>query len=338
MIVRQIGPWWRKLFWVQGSALARTWRRMLVTTLLAFAVTIGEIWAHLQQYSLTSAPFVLLGVAISIVLGFRNSAAYDRWWEGRKLWGRMVNVSRSFCRQLLIFLDEEESETSHSQHHPTLRTMYAGKSLESCDSVETAGSDSSLRDVEITRTIAFVHSVRHFLRDTDPAADLERLLSPAEISELAGRNNVPMAVLEGTGRRLREARRAGRLTDYQFVAMEESFTEMTSIQGGLERIKKTPLPFSYTVLTHRIVLFYCIALPFGLIQELGYLTPVVVLLISHTFFGLEAIGDEIEDPFGTDANDLPLDAICATIESDLRQSKGDSANLPTADVVDEVLL
>ena len=124
--------------------------------------------------------------------------------------------------------------------------------------------------------------------------------------------------------RLREKWRAGWLSDYHVARLEQSLEELTSIQGGCERIANTPFPFSYSFLIHRITAFYCLLLPFGIVDLVGIETPAVTFLISYAFLGLDAIGDEVEDPFGTEDNDLPLDAISRNIEIDILQMVGES--------------
>jgi putative membrane protein len=103
---------------------------------------------------------------------------------------------------------------------------------------------------------------------------------------------------------------------------------MTGVAAACERIHGTPIPFSYSLLLHRTAYLYCVLLPFGLVDAIGDLTPLVTALVAYTFFGLDALGDEIEEPFGTADHDLPLDAICRTIEIDLRMALGDTALPP----------
>ena len=105
--------------------------------------------------------------------------------------------------------------------------------------------------------------------------------------------------------------------------LEATLVGLTDVVGGCERIKNTPVPFSYTLLLHRTAYLYCFLLPFGLVDSIGYLTPLVVAIVAYTFYGLDALGDEIEEPFGVSPNDLPLDAICRAIEIDLRDALGD---------------
>ena len=105
--------------------------------------------------------------------------------------------------------------------------------------------------------------------------------------------------------------------------LEESLTECTGVQGACERIKSTPIPFSYTALMHRIVLLYCVGLPFGIVSQIHLMTPVVVMIVAYAFYGLDAVGTEIENPFDQDANDLPLSALSRMIEINLRQALGE---------------
>jgi putative membrane protein len=168
-----------------------------------------------------------------------------------------------------------------------------------------------------------VHSVRKHLRDEDDLEDLRRLISNAEADRLVNEPNRPYAILQSMGERFRDAWLRGWVHAQHLPVLEQSLTALTDIQGGCERIKSTPIPFSYTALIHRIVAIYCYALPFGLTNQVGALTPVVVAIISYAFFGLDAVGDEIEDPFGTDDNDLPLTTISTMIEINVRTRIGD---------------
>lgn len=307
MIVKKKHTWLAMLFSLRGSSLSDTWPRIAFMAVVSIVVTWVELGLDIEGYTLTHVPFTLIGVALSIFLGFRNDAAYDRYWEGRILWGGMVNITRSFTRQVttLIVMPEQK-------HDSSARTPVA---LE------------RFRRELVMRTIGYVHALRHHLRDSDPFGQLAGYLPLDEQSALVEQKNVPLAVLQTQGLELQRAWRQGWLNDYHVALLEESLTEMTALQGGMERIKNTPIPFAYTVLIHRIVAFYCFFLPFGLVQSVGILTPVVVLFISYAFFGLDAIGDEIEEPFSTAPHDLPLTAISRTIEVNLLQQIGET-NLP----------
>ena len=129
---------------------------------------------------------------------------------------------------------------------------------------------------------------------------------------------MPLFLLDGLARRFAQWRAAGQLSDVVWVPLEQSLVALTDILGACERIKNTPIPYSYTVLMHRIVALYCVLLPLGIANAVKVMTPVVVFFVSYALFGLDAIGEEIEQPFGHDPNDLPLSRLCKVIETDVK--------------------
>ena len=141
----------------------------------------------------------------------------------------------------------------------------------------------------------------------------------AEFAKLELELNPPISILQRMGDEFRRCWNLGWVHPMHFPALEATLTEFTNLQGGCERIKSTPIPFSFNILLHRIVAVYCVTLPIGIIDQVGYGTPAVVAMVSYAFFGLDAVGEEIENPFGLDANDLPLSAITRMIEVNLRQ-------------------
>lgn len=285
--------WLRLLFSLRGSALVRVRYRLLFVVVVSLIVTVIEEYFE-YRFSVPVGIMSLLGVALGIFLGFRTSASYDRFWEGRKLWGRLVNESRSLARHTLVFL---------------------------------SGASFEKRKELIYRQIAFVHALRMQLRDQFELAKLAPYL-PQQDLEAAGRSRNPAnQIVLDLGRALKNEAGPGGYGEYAFVEAMRYCRELTDIQGGCERIKSTPIPHSYTVLIHQVVAMYVFILPFGVIDALHLLTPIAVFVIAFTFLGLDAVGDEIEDPFGEDENDLPLDAISRTIEMNLREMLGDE-NIP----------
>jgi len=241
MIIKKHKTWLRLLFSLRGSSLANTWLRILFVTIVSVFATAYYQYTQttdIPLFSLTPLPFTLIGVALGIFLGFRNNESYDRFWEGRQLWGRMVNVCRSFTRQLLILVTPPEDDLNESSCSAYQREM-------------------------VRRTIAYQHALRCHLRDEDPFPEIERFLDDAELTRLQSHMNKPLAVLQIMGEHIRWVWKQGWVHDLHYPVLEGSLTEMTSIQGGCERIKATPIPFTYTVLIHRIVGFYCLLLPFG---------------------------------------------------------------------------
>lgn len=296
MIVTTKVSWLRMLFLFRGTVLARMWQRIVCVTVFATVVTLVEPLVNIQTYSLTVTPFTLVGTALAIILGFRTNAAYDRFWEGRKLWGQMVNSSRSFSREILSLVDVPSGEEPKQQEVREFQ-----------------------REL-VRRMIGYVHALRHHLRQTDPFDELADYLPGEEVSGLKAEKNVPNAILLQIALRIQSARIRGWISDYHVGVLERTLTDIANVQGGCERINNTPIPFGYTLLIHRIVAFYCFLLPFGIVQSVGRLTPVVVLLISYAFLGLDDVGEEIEYPFGVESQDLPLSALCRTIEVNLLQA------------------
>ena len=288
-----------------GFALPNIWRRTLAVTAISVVITVAYMRIPALHVSITTAPFVLIGLPLGIFLGFRNNTAYDRFWEGRKLWGALVNTSRSFTRQILTLIEPQEGAE--------------------------VTSPEALRQAEVRMVhhlIAYVNALRHLLRDADPHPSIARILRPEDAERLRDEENVPIAILQRLAELLLEARQARWIHPFHVPVLEQSLVVLTDIQGSCERIKLTPIPYSYTVLIHRIVAGYCVLLPFGFAETIGWATPFVVLAVSYALFGLDSIGDEIEQPFGVDVNDLPLKAISRTIERNLRRRLGEE--LPPA--------
>jgi putative membrane protein len=300
--------WFRLLFEYRGSALPKIRGRLFAVFAVACVVTVASEITGGFTSTLTPVPFTLISLALGVFLGFRNNTSYDRYWEGRRLWGRLVNDARSFARLVLHVIDE----------HATSAALAGGQRTR------------ELQRALIYRVIAFAHALRLHLRNQleDPR-ELVELLDPEEVSALAAQRNVPLFISLQISARIAEARRLGILRHRDVHLLEELVTDFVDVQGGCERIRNTPIPWSYTVLMHSIVAVYCFALPFGLVSTTHLLTPVVVVLIAYAFLGLDAVGDELEQPFGTEDNDLPLSALCRTIEINLRQVLGES-RLPEA--------
>jgi putative membrane protein len=314
MMVPARTGWVRTVLRYRGSELPRTKNRILGVLAISILVTAIEKVTPQQMFDVRTIPFTLIGVALSIFLGFRNNAAYDRWWEGRKLWGALVNTSRSFARQAV--------------------TLIAAPPDASPEVI--AEVDALERDL-VRRAIAFVHVVRHSLRDEDLGDDCKGLLPEDEIEALRVETNKPSAVTFQMALKIKHAFDRGWIHPFHLPLLEQTLVALTDIHGGCERIKSTPIPLSYTTLIHRIVAVYCYTLPFGLVTEIGILTPVATLVVSYAFFGLDIVGDEIEQPFGYDPNDLPLSTISRMIEINLRQRLGEKELPKPLTPVDEML-
>lgn len=271
---------------------------LLPVLLCSMAVTAIEMLYPEVAVRLAPLPLTAAGAAISIFLAFTNNASYNRFWEGRTLWGRLVNASRSCVRQLRTFTGETGGESDGDME----REAFVRES--------------------VYGVIAFAHALRHHLRDEDACLELASLLSEDEMRRLRQMRNIPAGILVLQGERLARARQRGWLDSITLAALDETLTEFAAIQGGCERINNTPLPPIYTAIGHKVTLLYCYLLPLGLVRDMGGLTPFVVLVLASAFLFLSMIALLLEKPFGLRANDLPLTALCRTIEIDLRQALG----------------
>ena len=307
MIVTQKKSWLQLLFSFRGSTFQNIWHRLLVAILVAVVVSAVSHAGYLRG-SLTPVPFTVVGLALAIFLGFRNNAAYDRYWEGRKLWGALVNVTRNFA----------------------IQTRVIGQSQSSPD----------IRPTLVRGVIAYVHCLRHRLRATSPEEELRAYVEKEVVAEAMVHKNIPIGVLDHLTKLLIQQWRSGKLETYQLTALQADLSKMLDVQGGCERIQSTPIPFTYSVLTHRTVSLYCLGLPFGLHDIVGWATPLVVGFISYAFLALDDLGDEIEQPFGLQPNSLPLHSISRTIEINLLQLIGvPSEELPLPiEAKDDVLV
>ena len=283
--------WFQILLRFQNTVALKIVARILTTTILAAVLTFLHVQGYWALPSLTVLPFSFVGLALSIFLGFRNSSAYDRFYEGRKLWGLLVNTSRSIARQTLTVPMADATDQ---------------------------GELKAWQQQLIHLQIAYVHALRCHLRG-DAYESLRPLVSAALYERMIVSSNSPMIVVQEMSLRLRQARERGWISEYLVPQFEGMFNTLLDIQGGCERIKATPIPFGYIVLLHRLVAIYCFALPFGIVGQVGHFTPFVVAIVSYAFMGLDALGDSIENPFDLEPHDLPLSALSRTIEVNLRE-------------------
>lgn len=279
--------WLNHLFDIHGSLLREIALRVIAC--VAWSAVVAWLHLHRDQYgldaSISSVPHSLIGAALSLLLVFRTNASYDRFWEGRKLWGTIVNESRNLARTVSVLLSE--------QRELAVDTIRWG--------------------------IVLPWAAARQLRGLGPEGPhLDALDSGATEILLNSRQPWLVAAQQIT-MRLHAAHGAGRLSDIEFQYADQNVQVLVDSMGGCQRIHNTPLPYAYMVHLRRALILYAYTLPLALVESFGYWSILATLLISYTLFGIEEIGVEIEDPFGDDENDLPLSDICATIEADLRE-------------------
>lgn len=290
MIVRPRSHWLRMLFVWRGSVLTRILPQLGLTTSLAIVVVCFQPFLHDHGLILTAVPFTLLGITLAIFLGFRNTVSHDRYWEARRLWGALLNDNRSLARQALTLTQ----------------------------------TDAVARSRFVHAQIALVHALRHELRGSDAGDELRALLPAEWQSRCIGARHPSTLVLLLLAQTLQQWREADAMPPVIAVEIDRSLTRLTDAVGGCERIANTPLPFAYSVLLHRTIYLYSFLLPFGLVELIGALTPLIVAFISYTFFALEALAEEIAEPFGLEPHDLALNAMARDIEISLREMLGET--------------
>ena len=289
MIIRKKENWFRMLFVWHGSVLPQVLPRLILLTVLSIAVVYFHGTLLSYKVPLNPAPFTLFGFVLALFLGFRNSASYDRFWEGRKLWGSLLNVSRSLTRQVLTLNRNIDRE--------------------------------SIKEF-INLLSAFVYALNHQLRRTDSSDDLKEKLSVADYQLIINSKYKPALILNLIGDWVGKQKLKGNLDSIQQASIDQNLNTLSDVLGGCERIVSTPIPYSYQVLLHRTIYIYCFLLPFGLVDSLSWFTPFIVAFIAYTFVAFEAIADEIEEPFGQEANDLALNSMSLMIEESIKELAG----------------
>jgi ion channel-forming bestrophin family protein len=292
MIIRPHLHWFRMLLAWRGSVLPRLLPRLF----LIFCISIVAVAAHdhLLPVTLnlnTTAPFSLIGIALAVFLGFRNNASYDRWWEARKLWGQLLNESRSLTRQVLTLTSRQIPKEELDEFLIALQAM--------------------------------PHALRHQLRKSDPREDLAVRLPEALVERVMASRYRPATLMLFLGEWVQRQAHAGAFDPMAVNALDRNLNGLSDVIGGCERIASTPLPFAYSVMIHRTVYFFCASLPFGLVDSIGIFTPVFSVFVAYTFMAHEAIASQIEEPFGTDDNDLALNMMSAAIEDATRDMRGE---------------
>lgn len=285
-----------------GRLLRHNARTLGVLIAYDVAITTAYLGLHWHWVSIPLLPLPLLGSAIALIVTIRNNAAYARWWEARTLWGAVLNNSRSFARGILALVDQPET----------------------------------VRDL-VRAQIAYALALRCHLLRLPTEEVLARYLPPDMLAACRGAANAPAAVQMAISRRLALLRRDSGLDSVGVANLDRTLAALVDAQGGLERIKNTPLPRQYSALPLIFSRAYCFLLPLGMVDDLGLATPFGSALIGFMFLILNEIGSDLEDPFSNDAHDVPMGAITRTIEIDLLQAIGETEVPPPITPVNGIL-
>ncbi len=284
MIAEKI-KWVRTALQPKGSVIKAIFKHVLWCGAFGFLISL------LHHFEKPVSQPILVNVIPSIVLGlllvFRTNTAYERFWEGRKCWGSIVNNVRNLARQIWVSVDEISPE------------------------------DKDKKITALNLLVAFAVTTKLHLRGEGVNSELEDLMPSTKYIKLKIMNNPPIEVAFWIGDYLHQQYDRNCLNSYQLTSMQELLNSLVDNLGACERILKTPMPLAYAIHLKQLLILYCFLLPFQIVDSLGWWTGLVSALVGFTLFGIEAIGLEIENPFGYDANDLPLDAICETMKRNI---------------------
>lgn len=279
--------WLREIFRFQGSVIPGILERSLFCG--AFGILISFLYSNKLPVSQPILGSVIPSIVLALLLVFRTNTAYERFWEGRKLWGSTVNTIRNLAWQIWVAVDEVEPG-DRERKITTLRLLSA-----------------------------FAISKKRVLRYEPASDELKPWVSTSQYKVLQNIQNMPLEIIRWLGDYLQQEYKRGLLTNYQLATIHTLMNNLMDNLGGCERILKTPIPTAYVIHLNQLVLIYCLILPFQFVKDLGWWTGLFVAIVSFALFGIEQIGVEIENPFGYDYNDLQLDKICQTIQNNIEE-------------------
>lgn len=274
--------WFRVLIRWQFSVIPAILPRVFLA--VVFSLGVSFIYALGVNVALPLESGIIPSIVLSLLLVFRTNTAYDRFWEGRVMWGTLVNTSRNLARTIWIAVAEKEPK------------------------------DRQEKIAALRLLVAFAIATKLHLRSESVNEELKALMPQECFIKLKKMNNPPLEVAFLLGDYLQKQFEKGYLNPYELSSLFRRLDQLVDVLGACERIRKTPIPLAYAIHLKQLILIYCFTLPFQLVDEFFWWTALIVGLISFTIFGIEEIGIEIEDPFGHDPNDLPLDQICQTMK------------------------
>ena len=288
MIIKLRIPWWR---------IARDLKAPMVFIIIYMIIisVVDQFFYPLEDVMVPLTIITVPGTVIALLLGFRTNSAYDRWWEARKIWGAIVNDSRTWVRQLM-----------------TLTDFDLGKN----DDVKM------LRRMAI-RQVAWNYALSRHLRKQKVIESIESFLDNAEIEDLKTKSNIPNALLFHQGQEVKELFVQGKINAYQQVQLDATLVRLTDAMGKCERIKNTVFPASYSLLVDLLIYLWIIFLPFGLVDMDSWILLSTTISLAFSFLVIDKIAIYMQDPFENFATDTPMLSLSRTIEINIRQELDD---------------
>jgi putative membrane protein len=267
-------------------------------TALVSYLMIAVFELHEAEFQPTIAMHSLLGIVLGLFLVFRTNSAYDRWWEGRRLWGSLVNSTRNMALKFNSII----------------------------------GSDADERRWWSMMIPNFVIATKEGLRQGVHMQELE-FPDDASAKEIEASKHRPNIISSLMYRRMNDLYKKGKVTGDQLINLDKEQKDLIDCMGACERIRNTPIPYSYSMYIKKFIFIYLATLPFAFVTSTGYMTIPIVVIISYVLLSVELIAEEIEDPFGRDVNDLPTDELCGKIRDNVREILGIATHAAKPEVI-----
>lgn len=293
------------------EAIAKKYRLMIKTMgyvgwslfwllLWDIAVTVDFMLFFNTKLSLPIMPLTLLGSALIVLISFRNSSAYNRWWEARTLWGLLVNASRSYARQVLTLIDDVGDDVN-----PVKATL-------------------------LRRHVAYVNCLAAHVRHIPCPPEVAAFISAEEFERRGSTNNFSNDILTGSATLLAREYKAGRLDSIRLARLESTLVDISNCQGGMERIANTPLPYPYVYFPRLFITVFCLIVPVGLVDSLEWFTPLASTVVGFMLLAIERIGTDLQSPFRVSEHQIQMDSLCENIERNLQSMQRDTQEMRSA--------
>ena len=280
--------WKKLLFGLHGSIIPTIMPRLILLGGIASIVVLMN--RFVIKIDVNSVPWTIVGVALGLLLVFRTNTAYDRYWEGRRMWGGIANSSYALISAILGYV---------GNHDPKTRAIQE----------------------KITHLIsALPILIKQKLRDQRDLKEIEKFITSDEMQLLENAQNYPIALHGLLVKEINRGYKENAITKEAGNLINTCLNEYINCLGSCERIKNTPLPVAYVLHTKRFLYLFCATISLPLVNYFNTWSILITIFISYALIGIEEIGVEIEDPFGDDPNDLPIDEICQNIISNAQNS------------------
>ena len=275
--------WFRHIFkFTKGDTLRVLLPEMIILSLFVFGLTYVELkyLEDLHIFKDAIAVYSLIGFVLSLLLVFRTNTAYDRWWEGRKKWGELVNDTRSLALKVSISRGNEEDKAFFKR-----------------------------------AIVDYVYTLKWHLRKQDD--DLPHNMSDGDFKRFNEASHKPSHVAQKMYHRLQKMLKEDSISQNDYLTLDTNLNNFSNITGACERILNTPMPYSYSIFLKKFIFIYVVTLPIGFVSTFQYGTILISVFIFYVLVSMELLAEEIEDPFGKDDNDLPLDELCGKIKANV---------------------